>query len=154
VCNQFVCCEPLRGWRSVTGTARRTRRDWAACIRELLEVHYPRAKTVRLVLDNLNTHAGSSLYERYAPEVARRLLDRLEFHDTPQHASWLNRAEIEIAVLNRQCLCRRIADEAEFRRAAAAWQDRRHAAQAKIHWSFTSAVARSKLKKLYPTPSG
>jgi len=154
VCNQFVCCEPLRGWREVTVTSRRTRLDWAACIRELLEAHYPRAKAVRLVLDNLNTHTGASLYERYPPEVARRLLDRLEFHYTPKHASWLNMAEIEISVLNRQCLNRRIGDEAEFRREVAAWQERRNAAEAKIHWSFTIAVARSKLKKLYPTPSG
>jgi hypothetical protein len=149
-----VRCEPLRGWREVTVTSRRTKLDWAACIRDLLEVHYPRARKIRLVLDNLNTHAGSSLYERYAPEVARRLLDRLEFHYTPKHASWLNMAEIEISVLNRQCLNRRIGDEAEFRREVAAWQDRRNAAEAKIHWSFTIAVARSKLKKLYPTPSG
>ena len=154
VCNQFVCCEPLRGWRKVTVTSRRTRLDWAACIRELLEVHYPRAKMVRLVLDNLNTHAGSSLYERYAPEVARRLLDRLEFHYTPKHGSWLNMAEIEISVLNRQCLSRRIGDESEFRREVAAWEQRRNAEAVKIHWSFTIAVARSKLKKLYPTPSG
>lgn len=154
VCNQFVCCEPLRGWRSVTVTARRTKLDWAACVRELLEVHYPRARQVRLVLDNLNTHTGASLYERYPPEVARRLLDRLEFHYTPKHASWLNMAEIEISVLNRQCLRRRIADESEFRREVAAWEDRRNAAAVKIHWSFTIAVARSKLKRLYPTPSG
>lgn len=154
VCNQFVCCEPLRGWRAVTVSSRRTRLDWAACVRELLEVHYPKAKQVRLVLDNLNTHTGASLYERYPPDVARRLLDRLELHYTPKHASWLNMAEIEISVLNRQCLNRRIADESELRREVAAWQERRNAAGAKIHWSFTIAVARSKLKKLYPTPSG
>jgi hypothetical protein len=153
VCNQFVCCEPLRGWRKVTVTARRTRLDWAECMRELLEVHYPKAKLVRLVLDNLNTHTGSSLYERYPPEVARRLLDRVEFHYTPKHASWLNMAEIEISVLNRQCLNRRIAEESEFRREVAAWEQRRNADAVKIHWSFTIAVARSKLKKLYPTPT-
>jgi hypothetical protein len=154
VCNQFVCCEPLRGWRQVTVTARRTKLDWAACVRELVEAHYPQARQIRLVLDNLNTHTGASLYERYPPEVARRLLDRLEFHYTPKHASWLNMAEIEISVLNRQCLDRRIADESEFRREVAAWVQRRNAEAAKIHWSFTIAVARSKLKKLYPTPGG
>jgi len=150
VCNQFVCCEPLRGWRKVTVTARRTRLDWAECLRELLDVHYPRAKQVRLVLDNLNTHTGASLYERYPPEVARRLLDRVEFHYTPKHGSWLNMAEVEISVLNRPCLNRRIGDEAEFRGEVAAWEQRRNAEGVKIHWSFTIAVARSKLKRLYP----
>jgi hypothetical protein len=150
VCNQFVCCEPLRGWRKVMVSSRRTKRDWAECIRELLEIYYPQAKQIRLVLDNLNTHTGASLYERFSPEIARGLLDRLEFHYTPKHASWLNMAEIEISVLNRQCLNRRIAEESVFRREVAAWEANRNAQGIKIHWSFTIAVARTKLKKLYP----
>ena len=99
VCNQFRCCEPLRGWRHVRVTARRTRKDWAECIRELADVSYPHATRIRLVLDNLNTHTGASLYETFPPKEARRLLDRLEFHYTPKHASWLNMAEIDIGVL-------------------------------------------------------
>src|SRR6266576_3654098 len=99
VCNPFMCCEPLRGWRHVRVTARRTRKDWAECIRELADVSYPHATRIRLVLDNLNTHTGASLYETFPPKEARRLLDRLEFHYTPKHASWLNMAEIELGVL-------------------------------------------------------
>jgi hypothetical protein len=150
VSNQFVFCEPLRGWRRVKVTGRRTRLDWAECVRELLEECYPKAHRVRLVLDNLNTHTGASLYERFAPDHARRLLDRLEFHHTPKHASWLNMAEIEISALNRQCLNRRIADLEVVRAEAAAWEGQRNAAKIKIHWTFTIAVARTKLAKLYP----
>ena len=113
VCNQFMCCEPLRGWRHVRVTARRTKRDWAECIRELIDVHYPEATRIRLVLDNLNTHTGASLYEAFPPKEARRLLDRLEIHHTPKHASWLNMAEIEIGVLQSQCLNRRL-DNADW----------------------------------------
>lgn len=150
VCNQFMCCEPLRGWRHVRVTGHRTKRDWAACIRELVEVYYPQAVRIRVVLDNLNTHTGASLYEAFPPEEARRLLDHLEFHHTPKHASWLNMAEIEIGVLNRQCLDRRV-DNAEWLRSEVdAWEARRNKQQVKIHWSFTIAVARHKLKKLYP----
>jgi hypothetical protein len=151
VCNQFVLCEPLRGWRHVRVTQRRTRRDWARCIRELLDVYYPEAALVRLVLDNLNTHTGSSLYEAFAPAEARRLLDRLEFHYTPKHASWLNMAEIEIGVLNRQCLNRRIDTEGAVCQEVAAWEAQRNADGVKLHWTFTIAVARAKLQKLYPS---
>ena len=150
VCNEFVCCEPLRGWRHVKVTDRRTKRDWAECIRELLEVHFPKAQRIRLVLDNLNTHTGASLYEAFSPQRARQLLDRLEFHHTPKHASWLNMAEIEIGIMNRQCLNRRIDDGELLRREIAAWEDRRNQAAANIHWTFTIAVARNKLKKIYP----
>src|SRR5262249_52089862 len=104
VSNQFMMCEPLRGWRHVQVTARRTRRDYADCIRELLEVHYPGVTKIRLVQDNLNTHSGGSLYEAFPPQQARRLLDRIEFHYTPKHGSWLNMAETEISIINRQCL--------------------------------------------------
>ena len=98
VCNQFMCCEPLRGWRHVQVTTRRTKRDWAECIRELVNVYYPEATRIRLVLDNLNTHTGASLYEAFPPDEARRVLDRLELHHTPKHASWLHMAEIERGV--------------------------------------------------------
>jgi len=150
VCNLFVCCEPLRGWRHVTVTNRRTKRDWAACIRELADVHYPKARRIRLVLDNLNTHTGASLYETFPPAEARRLLDRLEFHHTPKHASWLNMAEIEIGIVSRQCLGGRIDDAVKMTREIRAWEKERNAAEAKIHWSCTIAVARQKMKNAYP----
>jgi hypothetical protein len=150
VCNQCMCCEPLRGWRHVRVTVRRTTRDWAACIRELVDVHYPQARRMRLVLDNLNTHTGASLYEAFPPDEARRLLDRLECHHTPKHASWLNRAEIAIGVLQSPCLDRRL-DNAEWLRSEiSAWEERRNKPQVKIHWSFPIAIARHKRKKLYP----
>jgi hypothetical protein len=145
-----MCCEPLRGWRHVRVTARRTKRDWAACIRALIDVHYPEATRMRLGLDNLNTHTGASLYEALPPKEARRLLDRLEIHHTPKHASWLNRAEIAIGVLQSQCLNRRLDNADWLRSAIRAWEERRNKQQVKIHWSFTIAVARHKLKKLYP----
>jgi DDE superfamily endonuclease len=151
VCNQFVLCEPLRGWRHVKVTQRRTKQDWAYCIRDLLEVSYPQAIQVHLILDNLNTHTGSSLYETFAPDKARRLLDRLAFHYTPKHASWLNMAEIEISVLNRQCLNRRIDNAQAMCQEIAAWEAKRNAAGVKLHWTFTMAVARAKLRKLYPS---
>lgn len=151
VCNLFILCEPLRGWRHVNLTQRRTKRDWALCIRELLEVHYPQVSRLCLVLDNLNTHTGSSLYEAFPPAEARRLLDRLEFHYTPKHASWLNMAEIEIGVLNRQCLNRRIDNEPVMEQEVAAWEARRNEDGIKLHWTFTIAVARAKLHKLYPS---
>ena len=151
VCSEFVFCEPLAGWRHVKVTERRTKKDWAECIRELVDVHYPQARKIRLVLDNLNTHTGSSLYEAFAPGEARRLLEKLELHYTPKHASWLNMAEIEISVMNRQCLDRRIDNIAEMRREIAAWEKARNRKEAKIHWTFTIAVARRKLKKQYPS---
>jgi hypothetical protein len=137
VCNLFVCCEPLRGWRHVTVTERRTKRDWAACIRELVDVHYRKAQRIRLVLDNLNTHTGASLYEAFPPAEARRLLDRLEFHHTPKHASWLNMAEIEISILEQQCLARRLLDRAQVVREVSAWQRRRNTQRRGIEWTFT-----------------
>jgi hypothetical protein len=154
VCNEFVCCEPLRGWRHVKVTDRRTKRDWAECIRELLEVHYPQVPLIRLVLDNLNTHTGASLYEAFSPQRARQMLNRLEIHHTPKHASWLNMAEIEIRIMNGQCVNRRIDDGERLRREIAAWETQRNEAEAKIHWTFTIAVARQKLKKLYPDWKG
>ena len=150
MCNQFMCCEPLRGWRHVRVTARRTTRDWAACIRELAEVSDPQATRMRLVLDNLNTHTGASFYETFPPKEARRFLDRLEFHYTPKHASWLNMAEIDIGVLQRQCLDRRLDNADWLHSEIGAWEERRNQRQVKIHWSFPIAVARHKLQKLYP----
>ena len=154
VCHQLVLCEPLTGWRHVRVTERRTRRDYAECLRELVDVYYPGAAKVRLVQDNLNTHDGASLYEAFAPEVARRLLDRIEFHYTPKHGSWLNMAETEINILKSQCLDRRLGTQARLADEVAAWVARRNAEKAKIHWTFTLAVARQKLRKLYPSIEG
>jgi hypothetical protein len=154
VCNAFVCGAPLRGWRHVQGTDRRTTRDWAACIRELLEVPFPKAPLIRLGLENLNTHTGASLYEAFSPRRARQLLDRLEVHHTPKHASWLTMAEIEMGMMHRQCFNRRIDDGEVVRRAIAVWEDKRTQAAAKIHWTCTIAVARTTLKKLYPDWKG
>jgi hypothetical protein len=151
VYTQFVLCEPLRGWRHAKVTQRRTKRDWAWCIRELLEDYYPEAVTLHLVLDNVNTHTGAALYETFAPEHARRLLDRLEFHYTPKHASWLNMAEIEIGVLSRQCLNRRIDNAQTMAEEITAWEIKRNADDVKLHRTFTIAVARAKLRKLYPS---
>jgi DDE superfamily endonuclease len=151
VCNLFMMCEPLRGWRHVKVTERRTRRDWAECIKELVDVHYPHAQKIRLVEDNLNTHDGVSLYEAFAPAEARRILDRLEFHYTPKHGSWLNMAETELSILGRQCLDRRIESAAEIRAEVTAWEGERNEKECRIHWTFTIASARVKLKDLYPS---
>jgi hypothetical protein len=153
VCNLFMFFEPLVGTRHVSVTERRRKADWALQIKELLDVHYPHAQTVTLVMDNLNTHTGASLYEVFEPSEARRLLDRLQIHYTPKHGSWLNMAEIELSVLTRQCLDRRIPDKAILASEVAAWQQRRNTAEAKIDWRFTNDEARIKLKRLYPTLS-
>jgi hypothetical protein len=153
-CNLFVMCEPLRGWRHVEVTARRTKRDYAGCVKDLVDAHYPDAEKILLVQDNLNTHNGGSLYERFAPAEARRLLDRIEFHYTPKHGSWLNMAETEIGIVSRQCLARRLECRATLAAGVAAWEKERNARQARIHWTFTLAVARQKMHKLYPTIEG
>jgi hypothetical protein len=147
----FMFFEPLRGWRRVNVTEGKTRLDWAWQVKELLDVHYPEAQMVHLVMDNLNTHNGASLYEAFPPDEAHRLLSRLEFHYTPKHGSWLNVAEIELSVLSRQCLNRRIADLEVLRREVAAWQQSRNQAKAKVNWHFRTPDARIKLSKLYPT---
>ena len=149
--NLFLFVEPLRGWRHVRVTERRTKRDWALAIQELVDVHYPEAERIVLVLDNLNTHVGAALYEALAPSEARRLLERLELHYTPPHGSWLNMAEIELSVLARQCLDRRIPDEGTLVQEVATWEAERNAHQTTIHWRFTTAAARIKLKRLYPS---
>jgi hypothetical protein len=150
VCNLFMFSEPLRGKRHVSVTHRRTKADWAMQIKYLLDVHYPNAQKVTLVMDNLNTHTGASLYEVFEPSEARRLLDRLQFHYTPKHGSWLNMAEIELNVLSRQCLDRRIPDKETLTTEVAAWQQRRNNVNAKVDWRFTNSEARIKLKHLYP----
>jgi hypothetical protein len=151
VCHQLMVCEPLRGWRHVKVTERRTRRDYAECIQELVDVHYPRAKLIRMVQDNLNTHDGASLYEAFAPAEARRLLNKIDFHYTPKHGSWLNRAETEINIMNSQCLGPRLDSQSLIATEVAAWERRRNLAKARIHWTFTLAAARRKLRKLYPS---
>jgi hypothetical protein len=149
--NLFLACEPLRGWRHVAVTARRTAADWAQFIRDLVDMHYPAAERIVLVLDNLNTHRPASLYEAFAPAEARRILERLEIHYTPKHGSWLDMAEIELSVLARQCLDRRIDTREEVAHEVAAWEGERNAALVTIDWRFTTADARIKLKHLYPT---
>jgi hypothetical protein len=150
VCNVFLVCEPLRGWRQVMVSARRTRIDWAHCVKDLLDVCYPDAEQVVLVQDNLNTHTPASLYEAFEPAEAKRLADRLELHSTPKHGSWLNMAEIELSVLAEQCLDRRLADQASLEREVAAWQAARNGAGRGVDWRFTTEDARIKLKHLYP----
>jgi hypothetical protein len=151
VSNLFMFFAPLHNWRHVKVTSRRTNADWAECMRELVDVHFPEAAQVVVVQDNLSTHTPAALYSAFAPAEAKRIWDRLEFHYTPKHGSWLNMAEIELSVLSRQCLDRRIADQERLRREAAAWMERRNTANATIEWRFTTADARIKLKKLYPT---
>ena len=150
VCNVFLVCEPLRGWRHVTASARRTRIDWAHCIQDLVDVYYPDAEQIVLVQDNLNTHTPASLYEAFEPAEAKRLADRLEVHYTPKHGSWLNMAEIELSVLSEQCLDRRLADRATLEREVAAWQAARNGVARGVDWRFTTEDARIKLKHLYP----
>jgi DDE superfamily endonuclease len=151
VANLFMFFAPLHNWRHVKVTERRTKEDWAYCMRDLVDIHFPDAIRIRLVEDNLNTHDPAALYDVFAPAEAKRILDRLEFHHTPKHGSWLNMAEIELSVLSRQCLDQRIPDEACLEHQVAAWQDERNQAQATVHWRFTSADARIKLKRLYPS---
>jgi hypothetical protein len=151
VCHQLLFCEPLRGWRHVRVSARRTRKDYALAVKELLEVQYPQALKIRLIQDNLNTHDGASLYEAFAPDVARQMLDRIEFHYTPKHGSWVNMAETEINIMKSQCLDRRLESQTRMAAEIAAWEKRRNEQKARIHWTFTLAAARQKLKKCYPS---
>lgn len=151
VVNLFMFFDPIQGWRHVMVTERRTKQDWAACIAELVEQHYAEAEKITLVMDNLNTHTPASLYERFKPERAKRIVDRLEIHYTPAHGSWLNMAEIELSVLSRQCLGRRLGKKATLVKEVAAWQQRRNGHRAGVSWRFTTADARIKLKRLYPS---
>jgi transposase len=153
VVNMFLFCEPLRGRRWVDVTERRTKTDWAHQIKELVDVRYPEAEQIVLVMDNLNTHTPASLYEVFDPAEARRLAEKLEIHYTPKHGSWLNMAEIELSVLSRQCLDRRVPDFETLEAEVAAWQERRDTAggKKKIDWRFNTEDARIKLKRLYPS---
>jgi len=146
----FMEVEPLAGKRHVDVTEHRTKKDFAMQIKQMLDVRYPEAIKVRLVMDNLNTHNTSSLYETFEPQEARRLAERLEIHFTPKHGSWLNMAEIELSVLKGQCLDRRIADIATMQAEVAAWEEDRNNRSKKIDWQFTTSDARIKLKGLYP----
>ena len=148
--NLFLAFEPLGGRRLVEVTERRTAVDFARFLKRLLDESYPDAAKVVLVTDNLNTHCVGSLYEAFAPEEARRLAGRIEWHYTPKHGSWLNMAEVELSVLARQCLDRRIPDAATLAAEVAAWQARRNAAAVKADWQFTTADARTRLRSLYP----
>jgi hypothetical protein len=150
VVNVFLVTDPRRGWRQVRISDRRTRLDWAGCIQELVDVHYPDAERIVLVLDQLNTHSPASLYEAFPPSEAKRLADKLEIHYTPKHGSWLNMAEIELSVLQRQCLNRRFSNRMTLEAEVAAWVAGRNAGTATIDWRFTTDDARIKLKRLYP----
>ena len=149
--NLFMVCEPLLGWRTVFVTERRTAKDFAEVVRWLVEDVHPEAERVVLVMDNLNTHKLASLYEAFPPEQARRIAERLEIHHTPKHGSWLNVAEIELSVLSRQCLDRRIETAAELRRQVTAWEEPRNERADEVRWRFTTADARIRLRHLYPT---
>ena len=150
VANIFMFTEPLRGWRKVCVTDRRTATDWAHQVRDLLEEDYAHAKLVTLVSDNLNTHDYASLYKVFKPEYARRLMKRLSLVHTPKHGSWLNIAEIELSALSRQCLSRRIASKERLKCEIGAWESERNQSQSGVDWRFTNEDARIKLKKLYP----
>jgi hypothetical protein len=149
--NVFLFCEPLRSKRWVTVTERRTAVDWAHQIKDLVERRYPDAERIVLVADNLNTHTPAALYATFPPAEAKRLADKLELHYTPKHGSWLNMAEIELSVLGRQCLDRRIPDAATLKAEVSAWQERRNASGGTVDWRFTTDDARIKLKRLYPS---
>ena len=148
--NLFIACEPLRGWRHLKATERRTKLDWAEFVRELVEEHFPDATKIVLVMDNLNTHRPASLYEAFPPAQAKRIWDRLEIHYTPKHGSWLNIAECELSVLTRQCTNRRIPSREALDRAVTAWENERNGHIAKVDWRFATKDARIKLKHLYP----
>jgi transposase len=148
--NLFLWVEPLVGKRRVQATKRRTYVDFAEVLRQLVDEDYPEAEHIVLVTDNLNTHTTAALYERFEPEEARRIANRIEWHYTPEHGSWLNMAETELSVLSRQCLSRRIPDAETLERNIAVWERKRNATQITIDWQFTTADARIKLKRLYP----
>ena len=154
VVNLFLVTEPLRGWRQVAVSAQRTRLDFAQCVKDLVDVHYPDAERILLVMDQLNTHSPASLYAAFSPAEAKRLADKLEIHYTPKHGSWLNMAELELSVLQRQCLNRRLGDRATMEQEVVAWVAARNGAASSIDWRFTTNDARIKLKRLYPVIHG
>jgi len=148
--NIFMFVEPWIGWRQVNVTSHRKATDWAHQIRELVDLHFPEAERIRLMLDNLNTHQLGALYKAFPPEEARRIARKLEIHYTPKHGSWLNMAEIELSVLTSQCLGRRIPDARHLQRQINAWQGERNSRAATTNWKFTLQQARFKLKPTYP----
>lgn len=149
--NLFAFLAVHEPWRHVKVTDHRTCADFAECMRDLVDTHYPTASCIRVVMDNLSAHSASALYQTFAPEEARRILRRLEFHFVPKHASWLNMVEIEIGVLKRQCLSRRLGDRESLEREVSAWEAARNAAGARVNWMFTVEKARSKMSRAYPT---
>jgi len=149
--NLFLFFSPLVSWRHIKVTEQRTHLDWAHCMKDLVDVHFPEATRIRLIQDNLNTHNPAFLYEVFEPAEAKRILDKLEFHFTPKHGSWLNMAEIEFSVLSRQCLNRRIGAEASLVHEILSWEDQRNHSQATVNWQFTTQDARIKLIRLYPS---
>jgi hypothetical protein len=149
--NLFMFFAPLEAWRHVQVTDRRTMIDWAQCMRDLVDVHFPEADQIVVVMDNLNTHKLASLYEAFPPAEARRIAEKLEIHYTPKHGSWLNMAEIELSALSRQCLNRRLPDQPTLQHEIAAWESQRNEAASTVNWRFTTADARIKLERLYPT---
>jgi len=151
ICNVFLLSEPLTGKRYTMVRKTRKRQDWGQVIKKAVDVWYPEAEKLVLVMDNLNTHTLGSLYATFPPEEAERLSHKLEIHYTPKHASWLDMAEIELSVLSRQCLDRRIGSQHELEQEVAAWQEARNQAAPPINWRFTTTEARIKLKRLYPT---
>jgi hypothetical protein len=152
-CNLFMFFQPLVGWRHVEVTEQRTKRDFAYQMKDLVDVHFPQAEVIRVVLDNLNTHSPAALYEVFEPQEARRIVRKLAFHYTPKHGSWLNMAEIEISVLERQCLDRRLAEVPTVRSEVLSWETLRNDQHATVDWRFTTTKARSKMQYLYPSRS-
>lgn len=152
-CNLFLIIEPKRGWRHIDVTARRTKEDFAHQMKALVDEHFPDAKVIRTVVDNLNTHGPGSLYEAFPPAEARRIARKLEFHYTPNHGSWLNVAECELAVLASQCLDQRIPDTDALRREVGAWESKRNDERVQVHWRFSTIDARTKLASIYPAKS-
>lgn len=148
----LLACAPHLGWRAVAVARQRTGIEWAHAMRALVDEHFPQAERIVLVLDNLNTHTPAALYRAFPPAAAKRIWDKLELHYTPKHGSWLNIAELELSALARQCLRRRIPDDATLAAEVAAWTAHRNAARVRVHWTFTSADARTKLTHLYPVP--
>lgn len=149
--NLFLFFSPLVSWRHVKVTKQRTHLEWAYCMKDLVDVHFPEATRIRVIQDNLNTHNPAFLYAVFEPAEAKRIIDKLDFHFTPKHGSWLNMAEIEFSVLARQCLDRRIGDEATLVQEIESWEENRNKIEATVDWQFTTKDARIKLKKLYPS---
>ena len=148
--NIFILLEALTGKRYIKVTERRTKIDWALMIKELIDVHYPNAEKIILIMDNLNTHTAGSLYEAFDPKTARRLYEKLEIHYTPKHGSWLNMAEIELSALSRECLDRRLPDKETYEKEIRIWETNRNNSKGSVNWQFTAEDARLRLKRLYP----